>query len=96
VTEVVGATLPFGQPDDPVANIYLSKGWRWKVHENVSFMLWSYQHNTGHGNRAVNLNPMLLFQVQTLLRFETIQLNDCLYRNLYKYRHIAVFDVDEV
>lgn len=78
-----------------------------QAHQNITKVLSYYEEKEMVSNRMTTLaggrpnQPSLQYLYVTKMinykRLDEILLyNDCFYRNMYKYRHIAFFDIDEI
>lgn len=61
------------------------------------FVDWRHTTHPGLQLNDKYLGEMFINQMgNKILPQETLELNDCLYRNIYKYKYLALIDIDEV
>src|SRR5699024_5992764 len=69
-----------------------------KHYENEGFVNW--RKLTLPGENQPNVNSLFNFYFEKLggqfWPQELLELNDCLYRNLYRHDYVAIFDIDEM
>ncbi|XP_054165998.1 uncharacterized protein LOC128963508 [Oppia nitens] len=64
---------------------------------NLKFIEWRYTTHCGHQLNNIYLNEVYMSKMgDKMLPQETLELNDCFYRNMYKHTFLAVIDIDEV
>ncbi|XP_059490897.1 uncharacterized protein LOC132205672 [Neocloeon triangulifer] len=92
--------------NNPAAALRLAE-WTELVHNNISSVLEYYQTVDNvevipitmpgyFTNNPYELNEFIKKQVILRRGMDAIMHNDCLYRNLYLYNYVSIFDIDEI